>query len=131
MQAPHRSILLPTLVVGLAVLALGGCGGGGYGAEVVVEVAEPVYTDPCCAYGSLDVDNFSAEYVETFYLAPAATDLWTDELLGWPLAPGEVASVGEFLEDWYDAEADLEFGDYVQWLDVFVPGAEVTVFEVY
>ena len=59
------------------------------------------------------MDNLRLEYVETFYLAPALTDLWTDDLLGWPLAPGEIANVGDFEEDWYDAEADLEFGDCV------------------
>jgi len=82
-------------------------------------------------YGSIDVGNVGFEFVETFFLAPAATNLWTGELLGWPLAPGEIATVGEFQEDWYDAEADLEFGDFVQWFDVFVPGADITLFEVW
>ena len=82
-------------------------------------------------YGSIDVGNVGTEWVETFYLAPAATDLWTPELLGWPLAPGGIAALGDFVEDWYDAEADLEFGDFVTWFDILVPAADVTVFEVW
>jgi len=77
------------------------------------------------------VGNVGYEWTETFFLAPAATDLWTPDLLGWPLAPGAIASVGDYVEDFYDAEADLEFGDYVEWFDVFVPGAEITLFEVW
>lgn len=83
-------------------------------------------------YGVVDVVNVGQyEFVETFYLAPSLTDFWTDDLLGWPLAPGEIATLGSIEEDWYDAEADLEFGDYVTWFDVFVPYAEVTTFEVW
>ena len=75
--------------------------------------------------------NVGFEWTETFFLAPAATDLWTADLLGAPLPPGTAMAVGEFVEDVYDAEADLEFGGFVQWFDVFVPGAEITAFEVY
>jgi hypothetical protein len=130
MQAPRPNPLFPAL---LALLVLGGCGGGGY-ATYGVEVGyvdDPYIEAPTPWLGTVDVDNLGFEYVETFYLAPALTDLWTGDLLGWPLAPGEIASVGAFEEDWYDAESDLEFGDYVTWFDVFVPYAEVTVFEVW
>ena len=48
-----------------------------------------------------------------------------------PLAPGEGAFLGDFVEDAYDAEAGLELGDLVQWFGVPVPADDVTVFEVW
>lgn len=121
---PPALWLLPALA-----LLLAGCGGSGgeyyeYG-EVIVYDPAPV------PLASIDVDNLSFEYVDTFFLAPAGTGAWSEELLGWPLAPGEQAWVGDFVEDWYDAEADTEFGDLVQWFDVFAPGGNVTIFEVW
>ena len=129
----HLRPLTWVLLAGLALAVLGGCGSAGY-AEVGVGgyVEEPYYEDPCCWYATVDVENLAPwEFVETFFLAPSATDLWTADLLGGPLAPGEAAYVGDFDEDWYDAEADLELGALVQWFDVFTPGADVTVFEVH
>jgi hypothetical protein len=108
-------------LLGAVLLTAAGCGGGGlYG---------PAYVDPYI--GAAELDNLSVEYVEGFYMAPAATTLFTGELLGAPLPPGFVQYVGEFEEDYYDAEADMEFGDLVQWFDVFVFGDDVTTFEVY
>jgi hypothetical protein len=66
-----------------------------------------------------------------FYLALAPDGPFTDNLLFEPLPPGYFAWVGDFEEDVYDAEADAEFGDLIQWFDVFVPAYEVTIFEVY
>lgn len=127
-----RHLWLPCLGAALALVLLAGCGGAGYGyTEVGLVYEDPYYEDPCCWYGSVEVDNLSAEYVETFYLAPWGTDAWTGELLGWPLAPWETALVGDFQEDSYDAWADLEWGDYVEWWSVYVPGGDVTVFEVW
>ncbi len=128
-----RCSLTTALLAGLSLVLLAGCGSAGYAeVGVVGYVEEPYVEDPCCWLASVDVENLAYdEFVETFYLAPAATGLWTADLLGWPLAPGEALYVGDFAEDWYDAEADLEFGAYVQWFEVFTPGADVTVFEVY
>ena len=117
------------LVPALLALTLTGCGGGCceeyYYEEVVVYDPAPI------PLASIDLDNLSPEFVDTFFLSPAGTGLWTEELLGWPLAPGETAYIGEFQEDWYDAEADTELGDLVQWFDVFAPGGEITIFEVW
>lgn len=129
--APLLRLLLWAAPV-LAALLLAGCGGaccdGYYEYEDVVY--DPGVPAPV-PLASIDLDNLSPEFVDTFFLAPAATDLWTEELLGWPLAPGETAYIGEFVEDWYDAEADTELGDLVQWFDVFTPGGEITIFEVW
>ena len=124
------------LALGVMTVAVAGCGTGGfYEAGIAVGdggyYEDPYYYDDPCCYGKVDVDNFSPEFVDTFFLSPAATGAWSDELLGYPLAPGEGALVGDFVEDAYDAEADLEFGDLVQWFGVPVPADELTVFEVF
>ena len=130
MHVPRSSLVLLGLLAA-AALPLAGCGGGcstcydvGYGG------GGEYYPEPF-PLGSIDYDNQSPEYADTFFLAPASTGLWTDELLGWPLAPGEIAYIGDFEEDWYDAESDMELGEIVTWPDVFVPGNDVTTFEVW
>ena len=68
-------------LLGAVLLTAAGCGGGGlYG---------PAYVDPYI--GAAELDNLSVEYVEGFYMAPAATTLFTGELLGAPLPPGSLA----------------------------------------
>lgn len=126
MRAPAHRLLIPGLLAGAFLVLLTGCGGG------CIECGYDYYDpyDPYY-YGTVDIDNLSLEYVDAFFLAPAPSGLWSGELLGRPLAPGYAACVGDHPEDYYDAEADLEFGDLVQWFDVFVPAADVTVFEVY
>ena len=124
------------LALGAVAVALTGCGTGGwYEAGVAVGGGgyydDPYYYDDPCCFGKVDVENLSPEFAESFFLAPVATGAWSDELLGWPLAPGEGAFVGDFQEDAYDAEAGLEFGDLVQWFQVLVTAGEETVFEVY
>jgi hypothetical protein len=125
----RRRIPLPSLATILAVpalLVLAGCGGGGY-----YDPHPGTPYPPASVYGSTEVDNLSAEYVDGFYLAPSYTSDFTGDLLSGPLPPGFYEYVGDFLEDSYDAEADLEYGDLVQWFDVFVPGDQLTTFEVY
>lgn len=131
MTARVRHLPSPVLLAALVLTLLSGCGGAGYGSTEVGLVVEGDPYDAGPWYGSVEVDNLTAEHVETFYLAPGGTDAWTGELLGWPLAPWETAYVGDFQEDSYDAWADLEWGDAVQWFDVFVPGDDTTTFEVW
>jgi hypothetical protein len=114
----------------LAVLAVtAGCGGG-YGYDGYDSGHDDYY-----AYGAVEMDNLTDtttfEDVYGFYLAPAATGAFTDNLLFAPVPPGVIVSAGEFLEDAYDGEADLEFGDLVTWFDVLVPAEAVTTFEVF
>jgi hypothetical protein len=115
-----------TLAVPL--LALGACGGYDPGPY------DPYpYPDP---YGAVWVDNRTDETtfedVLGFYMALAGTGSYTGNLLSGPLPPGFVEDVGDFVEDFYDAEADVGyFGDVAFWTDVFVPAGDVTTFEVF
>jgi hypothetical protein len=120
----QRSLLAALL--GAPLFLLAACGGG-YGSGYGGGYGPP----PGIPLGSAEVDNLSGEFVEGFYLAPSGTGAFTGELLGTPLPPGYVQYVGDFEEDTYDAEADLEFGDLVQWFDVPVPASDTTTFEVY
>jgi hypothetical protein len=128
MRFPSSTRLARTALAGAALLSLAACGGAGYHGD-----GDPYYPPfpASSALASAELDNLSFEYVLGFYMAPAATSSWSGDLLSSPLPPGFVESLGEFDEDFYDAEADLELGDLVQWFDVFLPGAELTTFEVY
>jgi hypothetical protein len=113
---------LCSIVALVGVLALAGCGGGGGGLPGVYS-------------GDVEVDNQTDltgtwENLYSFELAPAATQFWTGNLLSDIVYPGEVAFVGTFDEDSYDAEAQLEYG-LVPFFDVFVPGGRTTTFQVY
>jgi hypothetical protein len=105
-------------LLGAVLLGTAACGGGW-----------PAYDAPLT--GSVQVDNLSSEYALGFYLAPSGTDAFTDNLLYDALPPGATDYVGDVQEDWYDAEADLEYGDLVQWFDVDVPADQVTTFEIW
>lgn len=122
---PRR--LLLGLGLGALLLTATACGSGGY--------VEGGYYDPGYGYepyvGSVVVDNLSFEYALGFYLAPAFTGDFTGNLLSAPLPGGVGEYVGDFYEDAYDAEADMEFGDLIVWGDVFVPAFEDTIFEIY
>jgi hypothetical protein len=111
----------------MALLVTAGCGGYSEGY---------VYEDPYVAYGAVEVDNrtdsTTFEDVYGFYMAPAGTGAFTGNLLSGPLPPGFVEDVGDFVEDFYDAEADVgDFGDVSTWFDVLVPAGDVTTFEVF
>ncbi|MFV1959271.1 MAG: hypothetical protein ACC662_07645 [Planctomycetota bacterium] len=126
--------LLPTLLLVAPLLLLApGCGYGGYeeGYVYVEPLPPPLLPPPPILYGTVALDNLSLEFIETFFLAPAATDAWSDDLLPAPLPPDSLVDLGDWPEDAYDAEADLEFGDLVTWFDVPVPGGDVTTFEIY
>jgi hypothetical protein len=109
-----------TAFVLLALLGLGlaGCGGGGYGDDDTgfVFVRNSTYlTFP--------------EDVDAFFIAPAGYPFGANELFA-PLPPADEAYIGEFYEDFYDGEAHLEFGDIVEYFDVFVGDGDDTVFDV-
>jgi len=118
------------MTVSLLALALllAGCGGG-HG-EVFIEDA--VVVEPL---GDVEVDNQtdlsgSLEDLLVFDMAPAGTADWTGNLLLDVVFPGEVVFVGTFLEDFYDASAELDLG-FVDFLDTFVEAGFTTTFEVF
>ena len=115
--------LIP-LALALALLApLGGCG---------CSSCEEVVVDDY--WGNVYVDNYTdttvPEFVVFFQVAPVG-GTWTGDLLIADVPPGGTQFVGTFGEDYYDAYAELEFGDFVEWFDVFVGYAEDVFFEVY
>jgi hypothetical protein len=69
------------------------------------------------------------ELVLTFFIAPDGVPFGGD-FLSMPLSPGDEDYIGEFDEDWYDAESDLEFGDLTEWFDIWVGDYDDAVFEV-
>jgi hypothetical protein len=123
----RRHSLARRALFGLAVLALAlplaGCGCGSC-EEVVVDDF----------YGNVFVDNWTdtttVEYVIFFQVAVVGGP-WTGDLLVDDVPPGGTQFVGTFGEDVYDAYAELEFGDWVDWFDVFVGYGEDVFFEVY
>ena len=73
-------------------------------------------------------DLTTNEFMLGFYLAPFGAP-FTGNLLDVDLAPGSTRNLGAWQEDHYDAEADLELGDLVEWFDIWVGNQETTVFE--
>lgn len=82
--------------------------------------------------GYVRVDNrtdlTTNEFMLAFRLAPFGHP-FTGNLLGADLAPGSTANLGVWQEEYYDAEADLELGDLVEWFDLYVGDQATTVFE--
>ena len=122
MSSTTRDRMFPIMAL-VGVLALAGCGGGGgggfqgvYGGDVEVE-------------NQTDLSG-TGEILYAFDMASVGTQLWTGNLLSDVVYPGQVAFVGTFDEDFYDAEADLDFGP-VTFFDVFVQDARTTTFEIY
>lgn len=111
------------LALALVLPSLAGCGCGD---------CDEYYEDSY--WGNVYVDNWTDtttfEYVVFFQVAVVGGP-WTGDLLVADVAPGGTQFVGTFGEDVYDAYADLEFGDYVEWFDVFVGYGEDVFFEVY
>ena len=90
--------------------------------------------EPDNYWGNVFVDNYTdtttVEEVWLFQLAPV-NQPWTGNLLSGPLPPGATEFVGTFHEDYYDAYAELELGDFVEWFGIFVGYGEDVFFEVY
>lgn len=123
---PARLALL--LVAAAALFALAGCGGA-YGEAYLVGDSLGVPQGDVEADNQTDLSG-TYENMYDFELAPAGTGLWTGNLLPDVVFPGEVAYVGTFDEDFYDAEADLDLG-LVSFFDVYVQGGTTTTFEVF
>jgi len=129
MSNTRLKCLTGMLFLGIAAL-LAGCGGGhGHGDVVIVEevIIEPL--------GDVEIDNqtdLSGSFEELFYfdMAPAGTGDWTGNLLPDVVFPGEIYFVGTFLEDFYDAGAELDLG-FVDFFDIFVEAGFTTTFEVF
>ena len=91
-----------------------------------------------CGWEDDDGDVFLTNYTDqntpekalTFRLASFG-DPFTGNLLSSPLDPGSTRAIGEFDEDYYDAEADMELGDTITWPDVWVEAYEDTYFDIY
>lgn len=115
--------LLSLLVSLTLLLGLAGCGCGSC-EEVVVDDF----------WGNVFVDNWTdttdPAFVVFFQVAVVGGE-WTGDLLVADVAPGGTQFVGTFGEDYYDAYAELEFGDWVDWEEIFVGYAEDVFFEVY
>ena len=84
--------------------------------------------------GNILVDNQTdggtPEQILAFRLARFG-DPFTGNLLGAPLPPGSTEHLGSWHEDYYDAEADMELGDLVEWFDVWVYSDEDNFFDVF
>ena len=112
---------LPALVLGLALLATPGC--GSCCDDRVIVTSGNVYVDNLT---DLDVP----EWCIGFFMRPVG-GVWTGDLLIADLPPATTQFVGTFTEDFYDAEAEMEFSAPVPWDGVFVPAADDTFFEIY
>ncbi|MDA1193992.1 MAG: hypothetical protein O2894_02300 [Planctomycetota bacterium] len=73
-------------------------------------------------------DVTTSEFMLAFRLSPFGHP-FTGNPLASDLAPGSTANLGTWQEEYYDAEADLELGDLVEWFDLFVGDQQTTVFE--
>jgi hypothetical protein len=73
-------------------------------------------------------DLTTNEVLIAFRLAPFGQP-FTGDLLTADIAPAATRNLGTWGEEYYDAEADLELGDLVEWFDIFVGNQETTVFE--
>ena len=77
-----------------------------------------------------NLTNFGVpESLLNFFIAPFG-EPFTGDILGGELFAGETRFIGTFAEDVYDAEGDLEFGQIIEWLDIFVGNGENAFFEV-
>ncbi len=111
-------ISLSALLLGSALLILPACGGGAGG-----------YYEPL---GSVEVANLTGfEDVTYFALAPAGSGAFTGDLLGGALFPGEAAYVGDFYEDYYDVDFELDYGFLYSDYDFFVEAGFMNPYDVF
>ena len=105
----------PLLLLLLMALPLAGCGYDNYSGRVVVNN----YTT-----------TTTPESATAFRLAGFGSP-FTGNLLGGPLAAGAALPLGDWDQDYYDAQADMVGGDLVEWFDIWVGGDRTTYFDIY
>ena len=119
MPHPHArrpaGALLPVLLCLLLLPCLGACGSSHHSHEGFVLLDNRT-------------DLTTNEFMLAFRLAPFGQP-FTGNLLAADVPPGDTRNLGAWAEDYYDAEADLELGDLVEWFDIWVGNQETTVFE--
>ena len=114
---PRTRLVLSLLLVPLALAALAGCGYRHY----------DYYAS---AWIDNNTDTTTVESVTAFRVAQFG-EPFTGDLLGAPLAPGDAEFLGDFQEDYYDAQADLSGGGLVEWFDEPLYGGDVFHFDVF
>lgn len=122
----NRSLLALLLLVAMAP-ALAACGAGGY-------VETGVYFPIGTVYAENSTLSVPSTVMYDFVLWPSYVAPSGDNLLPFPLEPGESLAVADVDEDTYDAESLMSDGffDYLEtWYDVFVPGETDTTFFAY
>jgi len=126
----NRSILSLTLLA-LALPALAACGAGGYvDGGGYVPIGAPIGT----VYAENSTLSVPSTVMYDFVLWPSYVAPSGENLLPYPLEPGEYLAVADVDEDTYDAESLMSDGavDYLEtWYDVFVPGETDTTFFAY
>jgi hypothetical protein len=118
---PRTSLVALTLLVATClVLPLSGCG--------CCESYDDAY------YGNVFVANRTnttvPEQAFTFRIA-AFGEPFSGNLLAAPLDPAASQYMGQYWEDYYDAEAEMELGDLVEWFDRWVAYATDTYFDIF
>ena len=112
-----RRLSLSLALAGVLVAGVG-CGGG---------YSDPYY-EPT---GDATLTNFDGVATESFAMAPTGSGAWTGDLLYDYVFPGESVFIGEFYEDYYDADALQADGFLFEFDAVPIYAGEPTDFEVF
>lgn len=111
--------LAPLCALALALTTLAGCGGHhDYEGDIWVDNQTHATATP------------TNEDLLTFRVAAFRDPFSGDLLGGTPIGEDSRRFIGEFDEDYYDAEGDLELGQIIEWFDVFVGDESDTIFVV-
>jgi len=111
----HRPFRPWSFVFVVCALLLAGCGDYDYDGNVLL---------------NNETDSGVPEDTLAFRLGRFG-DPFTGNLLTVPLAPGSTIHLGGWHEDYYDAEADMQLGDLVEWFDVWIYADEDNFFDIF